>query len=238
MRKTPRHRQSQKHRHAHHLQAGSGNFPGNGGIQGQHHRAAFARTGLFEFGPGNYFYRRAGSRRPKPETVLLQERHRGICQAAQQKQRAVASQADFLPQGDAARNWTTRKSKSTSRSCCNTTTVTTTRCFATPTRFTIPTAARISRGFRSAVTRAINQYAKSNELLKEKDPQITGDDVREGLDGGDFGEAQRSQIRIADQGEIAFARSGRHRRLGDLRRVDELISMRIRRSRSASWTKV
>jgi DNA gyrase subunit B len=36
-------------------------------------------------------------------------------------------------------------------------------------------------GFRSAVTRAINQYAKSNEILKEKDPQITGDDVREGL---------------------------------------------------------
>ncbi|HVU28367.1 MAG TPA: DNA topoisomerase (ATP-hydrolyzing) subunit B [Verrucomicrobiae bacterium] len=36
-------------------------------------------------------------------------------------------------------------------------------------------------GFRSAVTRAINQYAKSNSLLKEKDPQITGDDVREGL---------------------------------------------------------
>ena len=36
-------------------------------------------------------------------------------------------------------------------------------------------------GFRSAVTRAINQYAKANELLKEKDPQITGDDVREGL---------------------------------------------------------
>ena len=36
-------------------------------------------------------------------------------------------------------------------------------------------------GFRSAVTRAINQYAKSNELLKEKDPAITGDDVREGL---------------------------------------------------------
>ena len=38
-------------------------------------------------------------------------------------------------------------------------------------------------GFRSAVTRAINQYAKSNELLKDKDPQITGDDVREGLTG-------------------------------------------------------
>ena len=36
-------------------------------------------------------------------------------------------------------------------------------------------------GFRSALTRAINQYAKSNSLLKDKDPQLTGDDVREGL---------------------------------------------------------
>jgi len=36
-------------------------------------------------------------------------------------------------------------------------------------------------GFRSALTRAINQYAKQNSLLKEKDPTISGDDVREGL---------------------------------------------------------
>jgi DNA gyrase subunit B len=36
-------------------------------------------------------------------------------------------------------------------------------------------------GFRSALTRAINQYAKSNNLLKDKDPAISGDDVREGL---------------------------------------------------------
>ncbi|MGV3757764.1 MAG: DNA topoisomerase (ATP-hydrolyzing) subunit B [Verrucomicrobiota bacterium] len=36
-------------------------------------------------------------------------------------------------------------------------------------------------GFRSALTRSINQYAKGNSLLKDKDPQITGDDVREGL---------------------------------------------------------
>jgi DNA gyrase subunit B len=36
-------------------------------------------------------------------------------------------------------------------------------------------------GFRSALTRAINQYAKQKELLKEKDPAISGDDVREGL---------------------------------------------------------
>jgi len=36
-------------------------------------------------------------------------------------------------------------------------------------------------GLRAALTRAINQYARANELLKEKDPAISGDDVREGL---------------------------------------------------------
>jgi DNA gyrase subunit B len=36
-------------------------------------------------------------------------------------------------------------------------------------------------GFRSALTRAANQYAKQNNLLKEKDPAVTGDDLLEGL---------------------------------------------------------
>src|SRR4029077_12516980 len=36
-------------------------------------------------------------------------------------------------------------------------------------------------GFRTALTRVINNFAKANNLLKEKDPSITGDDVREGL---------------------------------------------------------
>ncbi|MBI3192606.1 MAG: DNA gyrase subunit B, partial [Pedosphaera parvula] len=36
-------------------------------------------------------------------------------------------------------------------------------------------------GFRTALTRAINQYSRSNNILKEKDPAISGDDVREGL---------------------------------------------------------
>ena len=36
-------------------------------------------------------------------------------------------------------------------------------------------------GFRTALTKAVNQYAKSNSLMKEKDPSISGDDVREGL---------------------------------------------------------
>lgn len=36
-------------------------------------------------------------------------------------------------------------------------------------------------GFRTALTRAINAYARSNNLLRDKDPALTGDDVREGL---------------------------------------------------------
>ncbi len=38
-----------------------------------------------------------------------------------------------------------------------------------------------STGFRTALTRVINQYAKANNLIKEKDPSLSGDDVREGL---------------------------------------------------------
>jgi DNA gyrase subunit B len=38
-----------------------------------------------------------------------------------------------------------------------------------------------STGFRTALTRVINQYSKQNNLVKEKDPPISGDDVREGL---------------------------------------------------------
>ena len=36
-------------------------------------------------------------------------------------------------------------------------------------------------GFRTALTRSLNDYARKNNLLKEKDGNFTGDDVREGL---------------------------------------------------------
>jgi DNA gyrase subunit B len=36
-------------------------------------------------------------------------------------------------------------------------------------------------GFRGALTRAINNYAKANKLLKDKDPAISGEDAREGI---------------------------------------------------------
>ncbi len=36
-------------------------------------------------------------------------------------------------------------------------------------------------GFRSALTRVLNDYAKKNKILKEDDSNLTGEDVREGL---------------------------------------------------------
>ena len=36
-------------------------------------------------------------------------------------------------------------------------------------------------GFRSALTRILNDYARKNKLLKDSDPNLVGDDVRDGL---------------------------------------------------------
>ncbi len=36
-------------------------------------------------------------------------------------------------------------------------------------------------GFKTALTRTLNNYARKKEILKEKDDNLTGDDVREGL---------------------------------------------------------
>jgi DNA gyrase subunit B len=36
-------------------------------------------------------------------------------------------------------------------------------------------------GFRAALTSTVNRYARDKKLIKEKDPALTGDDIREGL---------------------------------------------------------
>ncbi len=36
-------------------------------------------------------------------------------------------------------------------------------------------------GFKGAITRTINDYARSTNLLKEKDENLIGEDIREGL---------------------------------------------------------
>ena len=36
-------------------------------------------------------------------------------------------------------------------------------------------------GFRNALTKTFNEYAKKNKLIKENDANLTGEDIREGL---------------------------------------------------------
>lgn len=43
-----------------------------------------------------------------------------------------------------------------------------------------PEGGKHLEGFRSAMTRVINEYARKNSLLKEKEENLTGDDIREG----------------------------------------------------------
>ena len=66
-------------------------------------------------------------------------------------------------------------------------------------------------GFRTALTKAVNQYAKSNSLLKDKDPAISGDDVARRFDLRAQHQAAQSALRIADQGEARQHRDRRHR---------------------------
>lgn len=44
-----------------------------------------------------------------------------------------------------------------------------------------PDGGKHVEGFRSAMTRVVNDYARKNGLLKEKEPNLTGDDIKEGL---------------------------------------------------------
>ena len=36
-------------------------------------------------------------------------------------------------------------------------------------------------GFKTALTKVFNDYAKKNKILKDNDPSLTGEDVREGI---------------------------------------------------------
>lgn len=44
-----------------------------------------------------------------------------------------------------------------------------------------PEGGKHLEGFRTALTRVVNDYARKNSLLKEKEENLSGDDVREGL---------------------------------------------------------
>ena len=68
-------------------------------------------------------------------------------------------------------------------------------------------------GFRSALTRTLNRFARDKGHLKEKDDNLSGEDVREGLTAVISRQAGRPAVRGPDEDQ---ARQPRH---GGLRRV-------------------
>ncbi len=62
-------------------------------------------------------------------------------------------------------------------------------------------------GLRTATTRAINDYARKAGLLKEADPNFTGDDIREGMTAIVSIKHPDPQFEVADQGQADEPRS-------------------------------
>ncbi len=54
-------------------------------------------------------------------------------------------------------------------------------CFSFVNNINTPEGGMHVVGFRNALTKTFNDYARSNKLIKEKDPNLSGDDIREGL---------------------------------------------------------
>jgi len=76
-------------------------------------------------------------------------------------------------------------------------------------------------GFRSALTTALNRYAKARGLLKEKDDNLTGEDVREGLTAVISAKLQDPQFegqtktKLGNPGMEGFVRSVVYERLNE-----------------------
>src|SRR3712207_5976864 len=76
-------------------------------------------------------------------------------------------------------------------------------------------------GFRSALTTAINRYAKARQILKEKDENLSGEDIREGLTAvisATLSDPQfegQTKTKLGNPGMEGFVRSIVYEKLGD-----------------------
>ena len=77
-------------------------------------------------------------------------------------------------------------------------------------------------GFRTALTRVINNYAKANNLIKEKDPSITGRRHPRRPGRGHLGEGPGAPLRRPDQDQALELRGGRDRPEGGRREAEVL----------------
>src|SRR5438477_21125 len=67
-------------------------------------------------------------------------------------------------------------------------------------------------GFRSALTNVLNRYARKAGILKEQDPNLSGEDVREGLTAVISVKVLEPQFEGQTKGKLGNAEGGRDRR--------------------------
>ncbi len=77
-------------------------------------------------------------------------------------------------------------------------------------------------GLRAALTRVVNDYARKSGLLKDADPNFSGDDTREGLTAIVSVKHPDPQFEVADQGQADESRSADLRPAGGGRGVQHL----------------
>jgi len=98
-------------------------------------------------------------------------------------------------------------------------------------------------GFRSALTRTLNRYAREKGLLKEKDPNLAGEDVREGLTAVISAKLQDPQFegqtktKLGNPGMQGFVESIVNARLGEFleenpREGNQIITKAVSASRA------
>ena len=162
---------SKQHRHAHHLQARPDHFHHHHRIQIRPAGQPPARTGLSESGRRNHSHRRAG--REQEGDLSLQATASSNLSGSLGRNKEVLHPKPIV---------LARQKDEVIVDCVlqyNDSYTDQILCFANS--IPNPDGGTHLTGFRTALTRAINQYARANNLLKEKDPAISGDDVREGL---------------------------------------------------------
>ena len=144
--------------------------------------SAPARTRVPQSGSGDQLPRRAQPK-PKPETVPLQATaSRSSCASSARTSSSFTRSRSCIDGKRKVNSDGSRKSRTTcSRFVLQYNDRYNDQVLCYTNAIPNPDGGTHSTGFRGALTRAINQYAKSNNLLKDKDPPITGDDVREGL---------------------------------------------------------
>ena len=140
------------------------------------------------------FQRRAPGPRHRAGRLQVRRRHRRLRQARQQDEGEPVLQGRLLradrgrrPEVEVAFQWNTGYNTDGIHSFAN--------------GINTIEGGTHEEGFKAALTTAVNRYARAKSLLKEKDDNLLGEDIREGLTAIISRAAARPPVRGPDQGQ-------------------------------------